>query len=45
MIIIYQEFSTSIENNVIFNILEILININRKMLEGYDQLENHDHVY
>jgi hypothetical protein len=44
MIIIYQEFSTSIENNIILYILEILININHEMFEGYDQLENHDHV-
>jgi hypothetical protein len=42
MIIIYQEFSTSIKNNIIFYVLEILIN--HEMLEGYDQLENHDHV-
>lgn len=45
MIIIYQEFSTSIENNINFYILEIRININHEMLEGYDQLENHDHVF
>jgi hypothetical protein len=42
MIIIYQEFSTSIKNNII---LEILINTNHEMLEGYDQLENHDHFF
>jgi len=45
MIIIYQEFSTSIKNNIIFYVLEILININHEMLEGYDHLENHDHVF